>query len=79
MTGGKRPSLVLIHGGPESQYLPNFRTEVQFLIARGYAVLATNVFRLQDGQWKLILHHGSPFVPEPVPKQPELPAKKLVN
>jgi dipeptidyl aminopeptidase/acylaminoacyl peptidase len=34
---------MVVHGGPESQYLPNFRTEVQFLIARGYAILATNV------------------------------------
>ncbi|MBM3535279.1 MAG: S9 family peptidase [Alphaproteobacteria bacterium] len=37
------PTVMVVHGGPESQYLPNFRTEVQFLIARGYAVLATNV------------------------------------
>ena len=37
------PCVMVVHGGPESQYLPNFRTEVQFLIARGYAVLATNV------------------------------------
>jgi len=37
------PTVMFVHGGPESQYLPNFRTEVQFLIARGYAVLATNV------------------------------------
>jgi dipeptidyl aminopeptidase/acylaminoacyl peptidase len=37
------PTVMFVHGGPESQYLPNFRTEVQFIIARGYAVLATNV------------------------------------
>ena len=37
------PCVMVVHGGPESQYLPNFRTEVQFLIARGYAVMATNV------------------------------------
>lgn len=37
------PTVMVVHGGPESQYLPNFRTEVQFLIARGYAVMATNV------------------------------------
>jgi dipeptidyl aminopeptidase/acylaminoacyl peptidase len=37
------PTVMVVHGGPESQYLPNFRTEVQFLIARGYAILATNV------------------------------------
>jgi dipeptidyl aminopeptidase/acylaminoacyl peptidase len=36
-------TVMFVHGGPESQYLPNFRTEVQFLIARGYAVMATNV------------------------------------
>jgi dipeptidyl aminopeptidase/acylaminoacyl peptidase len=40
---GGYPVVMVVHGGPESQYLPNFRTEVQFLIARGYAVLATNV------------------------------------
>ena len=37
------PTVMIVHGGPESQWLPNFRTEVQFLIARGYAILATNV------------------------------------
>ena len=37
------PTVMFVHGGPESQYLPNFRSEVQFLVARGYAVLATNV------------------------------------
>lgn len=40
---GGYPTVMVVHGGPESQYLPNFRTEVQFLIARGYAILATNV------------------------------------
>lgn len=29
--------------------------------ADGHAlVLATNVFRLHDGQWRMVLHHGSP-------------------
>ena len=37
------PTVMIVHGGPESQWLPNFRTEVQFLIAHGYAILATNV------------------------------------
>lgn len=37
------PTVMVVHGGPESQFLPNFRTDVQFLVARGYAVLATNV------------------------------------
>ena len=36
-------SVILVHGGPESQYLPQFEPEVQFLLQLGYAVLATNV------------------------------------
>jgi len=37
------PVVVYVHGGPESQFLPNFNPVVQYLVNRGYAVLATNV------------------------------------
>lgn len=39
--------------------------------------LATNVFRLEDGDWRMILHHGSPKPPEPTsnPSEPEPPAQ----
>ncbi len=37
------PAVIFVHGGPESQYLPEFRPDIQFLLARGYAVLAPNV------------------------------------
>jgi dipeptidyl aminopeptidase/acylaminoacyl peptidase len=37
------PVVVYVHGGPESQFLPNFNPVVQYLVHRGYAVLATNV------------------------------------
>lgn len=30
------------------------------------AVLATNVFRREDGVWKMVHHHASPFVPRAV-------------
>ena len=37
------PVVVLIHGGPESQYIPAFNPAVQFLCSRGYAVVAPNI------------------------------------
>jgi proline iminopeptidase len=37
------PAIVLIHGGPEDQFRPNFRAEVQYLLAKGILVLAPNV------------------------------------
>jgi dipeptidyl aminopeptidase/acylaminoacyl peptidase len=40
---GGHPVVLFVHGGPESQYLPNFRPELQFIMSHGYAVLATNV------------------------------------
>lgn len=39
------------------------------------AVVATNVFRHDDGAWKLVHHHGSQHVPRRAPP----PAKKSVN
>jgi dipeptidyl aminopeptidase/acylaminoacyl peptidase len=42
---GQRPApvVVLVHGGPESQYTPVFNPVVQYLVSRGYAVVAPNV------------------------------------
>jgi dipeptidyl aminopeptidase/acylaminoacyl peptidase len=37
------PVIVMIHGGPESQYRPTFNPLVQYFTARGYAVVAPNV------------------------------------
>ncbi len=38
-----RPVIVMIHGGPESQYRPTFNPLVQYFVTRGYAVVAPNV------------------------------------
>lgn len=40
---GKLPVVVHIHGGPESQARPAFNPVIQYLVHRGYAVLAPNV------------------------------------
>jgi len=37
------PVVVSIHGGPESQYVPSFNAVTQYLVHRGYAVVAPNV------------------------------------
>ncbi|MDP8976328.1 MAG: S9 family peptidase [Actinomycetota bacterium] len=42
-TSSPRPVIVMIHGGPESQYRPAFSPLVQYFTARGYAVVAPNV------------------------------------
>ncbi|RAI02334.1 prolyl aminopeptidase [Acuticoccus sediminis] len=41
-TGG-RPALVIVHGGPESQYTAHWRADVQYLVSRGIVVVAPNV------------------------------------
>ena len=38
-----RPALVIVHGGPESQYAAHWRPEVQWLVRRGWTVVAPNV------------------------------------
>ena len=54
-TKGPVPSVILIHGGPESQYLPSFSSLVQFLaVDMGIAVIAPNV-RGSDGYGKTYL------------------------
>jgi len=40
---GETPVVVDIHGGPESQRRPGFRSVKQYLLDRGYAVLEPNV------------------------------------
>jgi dipeptidyl aminopeptidase/acylaminoacyl peptidase len=37
------PTVVYVHGGPESQFVPAFNPVIQYLVQRGYAVLAPNV------------------------------------
>ncbi|MEM1267416.1 MAG: prolyl aminopeptidase [Pseudomonadota bacterium] len=40
---GSGPALVWIHGGPESQFAANWRADLQYLISRGWSVLAPNI------------------------------------
>ncbi|MGQ0626441.1 MAG: S9 family peptidase, partial [Sporichthyaceae bacterium] len=40
---GRRPVVLVMHGGPEGQYRPSFAALTQYLIARGFAVIAPNV------------------------------------
>ncbi len=37
------PVIVMVHGGPESQWRPSFNPLAQYFVARGYAVMAPNV------------------------------------
>jgi dipeptidyl aminopeptidase/acylaminoacyl peptidase len=37
------PAIVWVHGGPVSQARPNFRPDIQMLVAQGFAVLMPNV------------------------------------
>jgi dipeptidyl aminopeptidase/acylaminoacyl peptidase len=37
------PAIVWVHGGPVSQTRPNFRPDIQMLLAQGFAVLMPNV------------------------------------
>lgn len=54
-TGAQPPVVVLVHGGPESQYLPTFNPVVQYLVSMGYAVVAPNV-RGSAGYGKRYVH-----------------------
>jgi dipeptidyl aminopeptidase/acylaminoacyl peptidase len=52
---GRRPTVIVWHGGPESQHRPEFLPTVQFLaVELGYAVLLPNV-RGSDGYGKRFL------------------------
>jgi dipeptidyl aminopeptidase/acylaminoacyl peptidase len=55
VTEAPYPVVVLVHGGPESQYSPGFHPVIQYLLASGYAVLAPNV-RGSTGYGKAYSH-----------------------
>ncbi len=40
---GGYPAVIWVHGGPVGQSRPNFRPDIQMLVAQGYAVLLPNV------------------------------------
>ena len=40
-------------------------------------VLATNVFRREEGRWRLVHHHGSPNVPRPAAAPAKAPRRTL--
>jgi dipeptidyl aminopeptidase/acylaminoacyl peptidase len=40
---GGYPAIVWVHGGPVAQARPNFRPDIQMLVAQGFAVLLPNV------------------------------------
>lgn len=40
---GGRPVFFIVHGGPESQYAAHWRSDVQYLVRRGWLVVAPNV------------------------------------
>ncbi len=37
------PTIIMIHGGPESQFKPSFNIIVQFIVSNGFAVVAPNI------------------------------------
>jgi len=49
------PVVVHVHGGPESQAVPNLHPTIQYLVHRGFGVLATNV-RGSTGYGKAYTH-----------------------
>lgn len=49
------PAVVMVHGGPESQFRPGFQALCQYLLHHGYAVLAPNV-RGSTGYGKAYSH-----------------------
>lgn len=51
----KRPVVVMVHGGPESQAQPYFNPVTQYLVQAGYAVAAPNV-RGSTGYGKTFAH-----------------------
>lgn len=53
--GARRPVLVILHGGPESQSRPTWSPQIQYLVSRGYAVAEPNV-RGSSGYGKVYAH-----------------------
>jgi dipeptidyl aminopeptidase/acylaminoacyl peptidase len=49
------PVVIIVHGGPESQFRPRFLFNVQYFLQNGYAVLAPNV-RGSTGYGKIYSH-----------------------
>lgn len=45
------PVIVIFHGGPEAQFLPNFNPNIHMMLAKGFVVAAPNV-RGSDGYGK---------------------------
>jgi dipeptidyl aminopeptidase/acylaminoacyl peptidase len=37
------PAILMIHGGPEAQILPNFQAVIQFFLSTGYAIFTPNI------------------------------------
>lgn len=37
------PVLIIVHGGPEAQWKPDFRADIQYMLARGIMVIAPNI------------------------------------
>ncbi|MGL4965228.1 MAG: S9 family peptidase [Inquilinus sp.] len=40
---GGFPAMIIVHGGPEAQWNPTFRADIQYMLARGIMVVAPNV------------------------------------
>jgi dipeptidyl aminopeptidase/acylaminoacyl peptidase len=40
---GGFPAMIIVHGGPEAQWTPTFRADIQYMLARGIMVVAPNV------------------------------------
>jgi dipeptidyl aminopeptidase/acylaminoacyl peptidase len=66
--GGRVPTILRLHGGPQSQFDYGFSMEWQLLAANGYAVVATNprggTGRGQDYAKALYADWGGPAVPD---------------
>jgi dipeptidyl aminopeptidase/acylaminoacyl peptidase len=57
--GKKAPGVLLIHGGPTSQFSDTYNTQAQFLARMGYAVLAPNI-RGSSGYGKVFEDANNP-------------------
>jgi dipeptidyl aminopeptidase/acylaminoacyl peptidase len=91
-SGGPFPVVVMVHGGPESQFrpafLPSFTPLTQHLVSRGYAVAAPNVrgssgygkryVHLDDGRLRLDSVRDLATLHDWLGTQPELDASRVV-
>ncbi len=86
-TVGKRPTVVLIHGGPQTQYGNTFFHEAQYLAGRGYNVVISDPRGSVGFGWRfeeaLVGHWGPPMleditaVVDAVVKRPEVDPARL--